>query len=262
MSPLKNKIAERTDTSDTARRPSLRRFGKKSTRPDSMAVSDSTEDTVSFSERDFCVRDVLVGSIRSDEQLQINLSEKFYYVPARYVSPSSLPVKYVAIYQSVYNCESGIRYYAQVLETQKIKRADIKVRMSRNNGDEDYYLFKVDEWKTLDRPISAVSETVKEPRLTSSFLLFHCESTYELFCVRNADEYRLLCELKQMLMQVSQGIPCGKTYIDNLCSVTYKGGYFKIFDRKGKTVSKYPTTAFQKNPKDTFAHIKADMKLT
>ncbi len=141
---------------------------------------------------DWNVKDVLVGSIGSQEQLEINLRDRFYYVPAKHISQSDFPVRRVAIYQSAYNATPGIRYYADVLTTRKVKRKNIPVKMRSNNGEEDYYLFTVSAWKELKTPIAINTDIVKKPRFTNNFLLEHCESAYELFNVNSDEEYRLL----------------------------------------------------------------------
>ena len=60
---------------------------------------------------DFSVRDVLVGSVGSIEQFRDNLARKYYYVPERNLDLTKLPIRYVALYQSLYlfDEESGIR---------------------------------------------------------------------------------------------------------------------------------------------------------
>ncbi len=73
--------------------------------------------------------DVLVGSIGSQEQLEIHLRDRFYYVPAQYVGEAALPVRCVAIDESAYKDEPGIRYYADVLVTRKVKRGAIPVNL-------------------------------------------------------------------------------------------------------------------------------------
>ena len=48
---------------------------------------------------------------------------------------------------------AGIRYYGEVTYMKKVPRKEIKFPMSRNNGDEEYYAFRIKEWKTLPNPM-------------------------------------------------------------------------------------------------------------
>ena len=60
---------------------------------------------------------------------------------------------------------AGIKRYGKVAETRVVKRSDIPVPMSRDNPDEAYYLFTVESWEYLDRPISLPISSI---RVTSS----------------------------------------------------------------------------------------------
>ena len=64
---------------------------------------------------DWSRRDVLVGTLRSKEQLDICLEHNFYYVPAERVE-KHLPIRYAAIYQTrnIFGKDAGIVYYGEV----------------------------------------------------------------------------------------------------------------------------------------------------
>ena len=51
---------------------------------------------------DWAVRDVLVGTMRSPQQLDICRKHCFYYIPAERLQDSDFPIRYVALYQSQY----------------------------------------------------------------------------------------------------------------------------------------------------------------
>lgn len=53
-----------------------------------------------LSKVDWNKRDVLVGTLKNREQLDICLSNKFYHIPASRIEDEDLPVHYVAIYQT------------------------------------------------------------------------------------------------------------------------------------------------------------------
>ena len=65
---------------------------------------------------DWAVRDVLVGTMRSPQQLDICRKNCFYYIPAERLQDSDFPVRYVALYQSqyVFGAQAGVRYYGEV----------------------------------------------------------------------------------------------------------------------------------------------------
>ena len=73
----------------------------------------------------------------------------------------------------------------------KVRRREIDFPMSRNNGDEEYYAFRIKEWKTLPTPIVVKDEWVNEPKFTSLFLLEHSQQSFELFNIHSEEEYRL-----------------------------------------------------------------------
>ena len=147
---------------------------------------------------DLAARDVLVGSLGSELQLRENLEKNFYFVPAKYYDANKNPVRYVAVYQSKRFLHTGIRYFGEVTDVSLVKRRDVSVPLRRDNGDEDYWLFKIAEWDMLTMPIEALDSGIAEPRLTNLFLLKHCMHTYELFEVHSIEQFRLLYALKQI----------------------------------------------------------------
>ena len=64
---------------------------------------------------DWAVRDVLVGTMRSLQQLDICRKDCFYYIPAERLQDSDFPIRYVALYQSqyVFGAQAGVRYYGE-----------------------------------------------------------------------------------------------------------------------------------------------------
>lgn len=64
---------------------------------------------------DWSCRDVLVGTLRSKEQLEVCLDHNFYYAPAERVE-KHLPIRYIAIYQTInfFGKDAGIVHYGAV----------------------------------------------------------------------------------------------------------------------------------------------------
>ena len=175
---------------------------------EAMLPSASSEDSASpitcadeeLKAVDFSRLDVLVGTVRSDGQMDYCLEAGVYYVPAKTVSTEVLPVGVIALYEEGLNRPAGIRRYGRVTETRVVKRSDIPVPMSRPNPEEAYYLFSVAGWETLDTPIAIEGTSRGKPMLTNEFLLTHCRRSYQLLTIRSPEAYklcRMLCDLSE-----------------------------------------------------------------
>ena len=147
---------------------------------------------------DFTRMDVLIGTVRSDEQFDYCMGSRSYYVPAKTVTPADLPVTVIALYEEGLTRRAGIKRYGRVTDTRVVKRSDIPVPMSRPNPEEAYYLFSVADWVYLEHPI-AIQDTARgKPMFTNEFLLTHCRRSYQLWAIRSPEAYklcRLLCDL-------------------------------------------------------------------
>lgn len=207
---------------------------------------------------DWEVRDVLVGSLGSDEQLRKNLDGNFYYVPAKYISKEQLPIRYVAIYQSKVKSNPGIRYYGEVVGVSRVKRKEIRaVPVRRNNPEEVYYYFSVKKWKLLDEPITVRTEYVSEPKFTNLFLLQNCRDAYELFNINSESEYRLLQELKRAYDKAFvNDTPKGAVFRASENSAIFTmDGYF-VLCNENKVIKKFRIDQFALNPRREFNKIK------
>lgn len=156
-------------------------------------------------EVDFSRLDVLVGTVRSDEQFAYCVDHSVYYAPVRVVDGERLPVSFVALYEEGINRRSGIKRYGRVTETAVVKRGDIPVAMSRANPEEAYYLFRVEEWQLLTHPISIAGTGRGRPAFTSEFLLTHARRSYQLTAIRSPEVYRLCCLLCDLQLRWSEG---------------------------------------------------------
>lgn len=193
-------------------------------------------------ETDWNKSDVLVGSLGSERQLQDNLTRKYYYVPAKYIASENHPINHVAIFQSstLFGNNSGIRYYGNVTKTSLLTRKEIDFPMRRNNGDEKYYAFMVDGWKTLTIPIDGRYESVNEPKFTNMFLLEHCTRSYELFSIRSAEQYVLFHVLYQIfgdaLSAVNKQYECVRRFSGDR-SIWIHDGYIDVLDGSGNRIN-------------------------
>ena len=210
---------------------------------------------------DWSVRDVLVGSLGSVAQFEDNIKRRYYYVPAKYVKDGNLPIHYVALYQSRNRFKeyAGIRYYGEVTYMKNVPRKEIKFPMSRNNGDEQYYAFRIKEWKTLPTPIVVKDEWVNEPKFTSLFLLEHSQQSFELFNIHSEEEYRLMVEINKAFdnLATSTADNNAAVYrINETRSVIVADGNFTITNDNGETLGTISISNFARSPRSGFRKIK------
>ena len=210
---------------------------------------------------DWTVRDVMVGSLGSVAQFDDNIRRKYYYVPAKYVDDSALLIHYIALYQSKNRFKeyAGIRYYGEVTYMKKVKRKDIDFPMSRNNGDEWYYAFRIKEWKTLPTPIAVKDEWVNEPKFTSLFLLEHSHQSFELFNIHSEEEYRLMVEIHKAFDHLSAATADNSSAVyrvNDSHSVVVADGHFTITNDNGDILDKISVSSFAKSPRAGFRRIK------
>lgn len=146
-------------------------------------------------------RDVLVGSLGSEAQLESNLQWNYYHVPACYLSDHGSSVRYVAIYQSqnLFGQGGGIRYYGEVTHVERMERRKVRLPVNRHNDGEIYCVFHIRQWKLLPRTVAIREEWVSEPRFTNFFLLEQAKQSYELFAVRSEQDFRLMTLLHGLL---------------------------------------------------------------
>lgn len=210
---------------------------------------------------DWAVRDVMVGSLGSVAQFDDNVKRRYYYVPAKYVEDSDLPIHYIALYQSKNRFKeyAGIRYYGEVTYMKKVKRKDIDFPMSRNNGEELYYAFRIKEWKTLPTPIAVKDEWVNEPKFTSLFLLEHCQQSFELFNIHSEEEYRLMVEINKAFDNLSTATTENNSAvyrINDSHSVIVADGNFTITNDNGEILGAISISNFARSPRSGFRKLK------
>jgi hypothetical protein len=142
-------------------------------------------------------RTVLVGSLRNKEQLQINLTGKFYHTKCSNINLAEHNIKFVALAQSKkqFGDAAGITYYGRIVDINVVKRNMIKEIPS--GSEEDYYIFKIEEWKQLQRKIKVKGYQVLRVMYTTEFLLNNASIVTEL-CIKSKEEYRLWQELKRV----------------------------------------------------------------
>lgn len=209
---------------------------------------------------DWTVRDVMVGTVRTAEQLQFNIDKRGYYAPAKYITEKQLPVRYIALHEDGVGDVSGIRRYGEVLTAQKIRRGKIPVTMRPNaDPDEIYWYFSVRKWIDLPQTIEIRDSFRGKPQFTNKFLLDHCTQSYQLFAISSEEEYRLMAEINKAFDDLSASTAENNTAVYRVNddrSVIVADGYFTITNDNGDILDKIPVSAFARSPRAGFRKIK------
>lgn len=201
---------------------------------------------------DWSVKDVMVGTVRTKEQLKFNLENKWYYVPARFITDDVLPIRYIALHEEGVGTESGIKVYGEVLEARKMKRGKINTP-TKSDPNEIYYCFRVREWVELDKVITIKDSSKGKPRFTNKLLLDTCTESYQLFEIESEADYRLMQEITNAFGDVEAD---EKVYrISDTFSITTIGDNFTVMSDDGET-EKISKTSFKNHPRAIFAKLK------
>lgn len=148
---------------------------------------------------DMFAGDCLVGIVKNQYQLDMNLKHKFYHIPSRFIYELELPVKYVALYTSVKTFgreNAGILYYGKINKVYRTERHNIKSIPKESH--EEYFVFTVEKWDHLEAPIKPL-EVTSIAAITSIKLLKQSEYAAELY-IKTWDEYMLFGYLKKICM--------------------------------------------------------------
>ena len=209
---------------------------------------------------DWSVKDVMVGTVRTAEQLQFNLDKHGYYVPAKYVSDKQLPIKYIALHEEGIGDTSGIKRYGEVLTAQKLKRGRIPVAMRPGaNPDEIYYYFAVRKWIDLPQVIEIRDSFRGKPQFTNKFLLDHCTNSYQLFAISSEEEYRLMVEINKAFNNLFATTSDNSTAVyrvNDTHAVIVDESNFTITNNNGDIIQQIAISSFAKRPRACFNKIK------
>ncbi|MCB2300263.1 hypothetical protein [Clostridium tagluense] len=72
-----------------------------------------------------------------------------------------------------------------------------KIKEIPSDSEEEYYVFKIEEWKQLHRKIEVKGYQVVRVIYTTEYLLHNASIVTEL-CIKDKEEYRLWQELKRI----------------------------------------------------------------
>ena len=137
-------------------------------------------------------RNVLVVTVKSKEQLEINIRNDFYHMPAYQYDLSKY--EYIAVYQSanLFGALAGIVYFGEIKSIKKVRRREI-LEIPKDS-DELYYRIEI-VFRALDKRL-APTGSIKTFAETSYRLLCEMENVSDLF-IRSYDEYLTLNFLRK-----------------------------------------------------------------
>ena len=217
----------------------------------------SQEDETALSNVDWSVKEVMVGTVRTPEQLQFHLDKRGYYVPARYLTKEQFPIRYIALHEEDLGEKSGILRWGEVTSVRTLKRGQIPVTMRPGSDPQEEYLyFTVKQWIALPRPITIRDTYRGKPQFTNFFLLLHCAESYQLFAITSPKEFRLMAVLTNAPTEPATIL----LYQQENRALFQADGYFIITDGKGKILEKLSVQSFVNRPRQSFWQLKKAFK--
>ena len=208
---------------------------------------------------DWSHKDVMVGTIRTSDQLVYCKEKKAYYAPAKYITENDLPIRYIALYEQGVGTESSIKVFGEVLTTQKVRRGKIPMPM-RNGADpnEIYYYFTVRKWDELSGRIELQDSQRGKPRFTYKFLLDNCKKSYQLFSISSEEEYRMMVEINEAFdgLTTSSLDDNALVYKINDKTIFSSGGFFIIANIEGEIIEKILISDFASKPRTVFNKLR------
>ncbi|MEW4368241.1 DUF2357 domain-containing protein [Paenibacillus kandeliae] len=161
-------------------------------------------------------RNMLVGSVRGQEQVELALEHRFYHVPLRNLGDAQqvTSVEYVAMYQSkrVFGAEqAGIHYYGRVTGWQIMPRGQIAELPRNERRDGQLYVkFTVETWQQLERAIVPGGQGIYTLLYTSKYMFDRAQELAEL---RLNDEQQLR-EWREKRRQGRVKVTLDQHYVD------------------------------------------------
>lgn len=150
----------------------------------------------------FYNREVLVGALKSKEQLEINLKYNFYHIPQKKINLAKNNIKYVALAQSnhLFGDDGGILWYGRIKDINLVERNEI-LELPKDD-DSLYYKLEIEKWRRLENKIKIDKYQVRSFIYTTFYLLNNASSVTEL-CIKSKEEFRLFLELKRLYNEIS-----------------------------------------------------------
>ena len=205
---------------------------------------------------------VLIGTVKSKKQFEVNFSEKFYHIPEAVVPKNMLPVEYIALYlpAGTFGDEDGcIRYYGKISETKIVKRDEITSLPSKN-PEMSYYKFEIEEWKKLEFPIIRECGGIYAKAFTSLEKLLSAKKLSDIVnteyaVAKRIKQYGFKPEeiekieitrdpvgVKLLAKRINDAAGKEKIVPVQITKYLLENGYLKLsFDEKTKSLNRVPT---------------------
>ncbi len=203
---------------------------------------------------DWSAKDVMVGAVRTKEQLRFNLKHRGYYVPARFMPQECLSIRYIALHEQDVDGKEGICRFSRVLSLEKRARGEIPVTM-RPGADptESYWYFTVQKWRQLPRPILIRGTSRGKPIFTNLFLLEHCTGSWQLLAINSPEEYRLLRVMDRAYSELPKA---GGYRLDENRRLLVADGYFTVVDGQSEVLEQIAVASIEGNPAAAFCRLR------
>lgn len=172
-------------------------------------ISDYASNNDKIKNIDNCANvhtDMLVGSLRNREQLDLCLKYNFYHMPQKFLERNVSEIRYIALYQSknLFGEYAGINYYGLVTSAESLKRSQIR-EIPKMSSDM-YYKFSIEKWIRLPQCIKATGAG-SFFSYTNINMLLSAKTTFELY-FKTADEHKLYHSVMNALGQNLNKVYC------------------------------------------------------
>lgn len=149
-------------------------------------------------------KNVLVGCMSREKQLEIALKHKFYHTPLENIANHKIltQLEYVGLYQSKKffgksNEIVGVKYYGKINDWRIVKRGEITAIPSKHNPpDKLYVVFDIEGWETRDNLILPGGHGIRSIVFTSKYIFDRAAEIAELK-LDNEEELRLWREARR-----------------------------------------------------------------
>ena len=232
--------------------------GSKEDSDKTVCITIPADISAKLSQVDWSYKNVLVGTVRTSEQLKYCFETNYYYAPAKFFQNSPFPFDYIALHEEGIGTEPAIRWFGEVATLQIICREDIPVAMRPETGPrENYYCFRVHKWTSLAKPITILDSWRGRPGFTNQFLLQHCTKSYQLFSISSERDFRLMQAVDKLYDELAESGTLPAPYrLDENHTICLKGKYLLLTDNSGKVRDKTLVTSFLTHPRAVFRNIK------
>ncbi len=201
-------------------------------------------------ELDIKTKNVLIGPVKSKQQLDRSLEHNMYHIPQKALKALNKQIETIVLYEpkTVNGVlkDGGIRYEGKVKSAKAIQRKQIDeyFPLTSNNGEEIYILYEIYSWKErkeILRP--SKNAPVRGPRYTNEVLLKYAKTLPELY-IKEEVEFNLILELRRNTYNLETGmsrdekleLTLGNTTVsineDLNIVITKQNGETKIFDKE------------------------------